>query len=110
MTWSSPEHPRNVYEGEWENNQRHGNGTMRYVSGNVYEGQWENHQRYGIGTMFWNNRGERYSGEWVRGKMHGHGLYEWTINCNVPHRYPYRHRYIGMLFFTDFDFKDYLLR
>jgi hypothetical protein len=29
-----------VYEGQWENNQRHGVGKMKYFNGTVYEGQW----------------------------------------------------------------------
>ena len=28
------------YEGEWENNKKHGNGKMEWTNGNKYEGQY----------------------------------------------------------------------
>lgn len=38
-----------------------------YKSGNIYEGQWENNMRHGEGTMKWLTTNEEYSGQWKNG-------------------------------------------
>jgi len=65
-----------VYRGEWENNQRHGNGTFEWNDGMRYEGEFVNDKREGQGTYFWPS-GERYEGEWRNSKRNGYGtLYD----------------------------------
>eukprot|EP00162_Nutomonas_longa_P013400 comp21557_c0_seq1/m.47237 comp21557_c0_seq1/g.47237 ORF comp21557_c0_seq1/g.47237 comp21557_c0_seq1/m.47237 type:complete len:786 (+) comp21557_c0_seq1:92-2449(+) len=83
------------YTGEWENDVRHGEGTMEFADGSKYVGTWHHDKRHGKGEYTWPN-GDRYvggyaadqrhgqatltradgtvfTGEWVRGKRHGQG-------------------------------------
>jgi len=70
----------NTYEGEWENNQRHGYGRMIYNAKATaldfyiesYEGEWKRGNKSGWGRYIWNN-GDRYEGEFVDGKREGRG-------------------------------------
>ena len=55
------------YDGQWQNNKRHGFGVRRYQSGNVYEGNWRDGLRNGKGTMRWLDVNETYSGNWKNG-------------------------------------------
>lgn len=38
-----------------------------YPSGNIYSGQWKNNLRHGEGTMRWLNVGQQYVGKWKKG-------------------------------------------
>ena len=38
-----------------------------YKSGNIYEGQWENNMRHGEGRMRWLTTNEEYTGQWEHG-------------------------------------------
>lgn len=38
-----------------------------YKSGNIYEGQWENNMRHGEGRMRWLTTNEEYTGHWEKG-------------------------------------------
>jgi len=40
---------------------------LSYPSGNVYEGQWRNNVRHGEGTMRWVQLDQQYSGQWLNG-------------------------------------------
>jgi hypothetical protein len=40
---------------------------MRYASGNFYDGEWQNNVKHGKGTMIWKDRGEMYTGSWEVG-------------------------------------------
>ena len=64
------------YEGEWQNNMRHGKGTLTWPDGARYEGEWQNDKAHGKGKISWLD-GERYEGEWRSNKMHGRGIYIW---------------------------------
>ena len=88
------------YEGEWEDGEMHGTGTLkisRIFSGNMgsyglapfpfswklidqgkYEGEWKNGKEHGKGIRFYraglmNNDKGKYEGEWKDGKYHGKG-------------------------------------
>ena len=63
----------NKYTGEWFHNVKHGNGSFIWPSGEVYSGQWSNDRRAGIGTLNWPNGG-KYEGEWTDSKRHGRGV------------------------------------
>jgi hypothetical protein len=39
-----------VYEGEFKDSRRDGQGTMRYASGNIYTGGFRKDRREGVGT------------------------------------------------------------
>ncbi|KAH3742505.1 hypothetical protein Pelo_16094 [Pelomyxa schiedti] len=96
-----------VYEGEWNNGQRHGKGTWRSLSGTIYCGEWDHNvmsgtgrmligendplndpggsyvggmrddKFYGEGERVWSN-GDRYQGTWNDGKEHGNGTKKWA--------------------------------
>lgn len=38
-----------------------------YPSGNLYEGQWKNNARHGEGRMRWLQLGQQYNGSWQNG-------------------------------------------
>jgi hypothetical protein len=53
-----------VYEGQWEGDQRNGNGYERFKGEGVYVGEFKDNKPWGKGTYTWRN-GEIYEGEWV---------------------------------------------
>ena len=61
-----------VFEGQWENGHRIGQGKMSWPNGDVYEGQWEDNKRNGHGKMVYAN-GDMYEGQWREAKRHGQG-------------------------------------
>ncbi|HSX13250.1 MAG TPA: hypothetical protein VLE96_02380, partial [Chlamydiales bacterium] len=65
---------RDRYEGNWENDKKHGQGTHHYANGDRYEGNWENDKKHGEGTLHYAN-GDRYVGNWKNDKKHGQGKY-----------------------------------
>ena len=42
---------RQVYDGDWKDNQRDGRGTYKWNVGDSYEGEWKNNQFNGQGTL-----------------------------------------------------------
>lgn len=42
---------REVYDGQFQDGQRHGPGTLTYPNGGKYEGRWQDGKRHGLGTM-----------------------------------------------------------
>ena len=91
-----------VYDGEWKNNKKHGEGyylfatgdeysgewkndsfykgTLTYDNGDTYTGQFKNNLRHGQGTLYINDLnseyyGVTYTGEWKNNKIHGPGTY-----------------------------------
>ena len=62
----------NVYEGEFEDDKRHGKAIFRY-SGCVYEGEYRNNKRHGKGKETDNEGnifdGEYENGDFIRGKV-----------------------------------------
>ena len=67
---------RGIYEGNWENDQRHGSGVMHYEDGDLYEGEWIEDKREGYGVMkFVDNL--KYQGEFKGDALNGKGtLYD----------------------------------
>eukprot|EP00941_MAST-03F_sp_MAST-3F-sp1_P004439 g4439.t1 len=62
-----------VYEGFYENSQRHGYGINKYKNGAEYAGEWRAGKRHGHGA-FTNKKGDVYVGEWFNDKKHGWGV------------------------------------
>ncbi|CAG9314971.1 unnamed protein product [Blepharisma stoltei] len=62
------------YEGQWENDQMHGYGVYKYISGAIYEGDWFQGKQHGHGTYQFPN-GAKYVGQWENHRMHGEGIY-----------------------------------
>ena len=63
------------YDGEWRENVKQGIGKMTYRGVGVYHGYWENGRRHGEGVFTYNN-GDTYSGWWKYGDKEGYGTYE----------------------------------
>jgi hypothetical protein len=65
------------YVGDWQENKKHGFGTMTWVKGNKYEGEWRSGKRSGKGT-YWLKEGgklrKHYTGDWADNKKHGLGI------------------------------------
>lgn len=57
-----------VYEGEWLNDFKHGQGKMKYANGDVYQGGWNHDLRSGMGSHISAN-GDTLEGEWKCGKL-----------------------------------------
>ena len=49
---------------------------MRYSSGNTYNGEWEEDEKQGQGCMQW-GEGEVYTGQWAAGRQNGIGRHVW---------------------------------
>lgn len=49
-----------LYDGDWVDGVREGQGRMEYANG-VYEGQWKNDRKNGVGTYTWSD-GKKYEG------------------------------------------------
>ena len=47
---------------------------MKYTDGSVYQGHWQENNKHGFGTFTYPN-GEKYEGTWVRGRKNGTGVY-----------------------------------
>ena len=73
MTFSDGAH----YEGEWRDGEKHGHGRFQYADGGVYVGQFQSGKRSGQGTMAYDD-GDHYEGAWRDGKIHGHGRYQFA--------------------------------
>ena len=56
------------YIGNIKNNQRKGQGIMRYKNGNIYQGNWYNNKKHGNGIMIYKS-GEKYYGDWKKDKL-----------------------------------------
>ena len=58
-----------------EGNCYDGHGTYTWSDGAVYEGDWKDDLRHGDGTMIYFNEEAKYVGEWINNKKHGQGVY-----------------------------------
>ena len=61
-----------IYEGTWLDDQIQGAGVARYPTGQIYEGQFKQGVPHGKGTMTFAD-GTIYDGSWLNGKMEGDG-------------------------------------
>ena len=58
------------YEGEWQDDVFHGNGSMSWPDDSVYTGEWVAGKREGQGKMLWPD-GSEYDGQWHSDAMDG---------------------------------------
>ena len=49
-------------------------GLYIFANGDIYEGEFENGNRQGQGTYTWTDQ-SYYKGEWLADKMNGKGIY-----------------------------------
>lgn len=66
-----------IYEGEFANDKKNGNGILIYkLLKDTYEGEFQDNFITGVGFYTWANH-DTFKGSFVNGKMHGKGLYKW---------------------------------
>jgi hypothetical protein len=63
-----------IYEGEYKNDKRDGNGIYYYKTGEVYDGKWKNGLREGRGTFTWGD-GSKWEGNFHHNEMDGNGMF-----------------------------------
>jgi hypothetical protein len=65
-----------TYQGElFKSNDKYirkGYGIYHYENGDVYEGEWDNNDKSGLGEYIYSD-GSVYRGEWLKDKKHGKG-------------------------------------
>lgn len=66
-----------VYEGEWKDGKRNGQGKCTWASGSVYKGEWKDGKFNGQGKKTWAD-GTVYEGEWKDDQSNGQGKYTWA--------------------------------
>ena len=75
-----------VYEGEWQDGKRHGQGKMKWPDGDVYEGEWQDGKRHGQGKRrFRTASSTRASGR--DNKRHGYGTEKLSCGTSVEARW-----------------------
>ena len=69
-----------MYFGQWKENRKDGNGTMRYINGDVYEGEFKKGKMHGKGTFTYAAGDVLTStGEWKDGKKVGFFKDVWKV-------------------------------
>lgn len=63
-----------VYNGDWQEGKRHGQGTQKWPDGSKYEGEWKDDKANGYGKLM-HADGDVYKGEWKNDKANGKGTY-----------------------------------
>ena len=62
-----------TYRGEFVNQQKVGDGEMRYRDGSKYLGRWNDNLFDGPGTFTYAD-GTKWTGTWVKNMRHGQGI------------------------------------
>lgn len=76
----------NRYDGEFQNGQRNGCGTLSFSNGRSYMGQFEDDQFNGQGV--WTlETGERYVGDFLDNRCHGEGTFFFTDGTSEQGRW-----------------------
>lgn len=66
-TWKkSQEELTNMYEGEFWQDMKHGQGEFRWQTGGLFRGRYHYDLKHGFGEMIWGD-GSVYQGNWVNG-------------------------------------------
>ncbi|KAL5248737.1 hypothetical protein ACHWQZ_G017803 [Mnemiopsis leidyi] len=81
------------YIGDWVDNKKCGRGFRQYPTGSTFEGEWFENLRHGEGTMRWAGTGEAYTGQWKMGIQHGEGTQTWTVDTSS--QLPLKNQYQG---------------
>ena len=63
-----------TYAGFVVNGKRHGHGMFKWKMGDMYDGEWVNDARTGDGVYYYAS-GAKFVGKFVNGKRHGAGVY-----------------------------------
>eukprot|EP00920_Eleutheroschizon_duboscqi_P022717 GHVT01055325.1.p2 GENE.GHVT01055325.1~~GHVT01055325.1.p2 ORF type:complete len:111 (+),score=1.63 GHVT01055325.1:401-733(+) len=54
-----------IYEGEWYDDERSGQGMLKLTTENRYEGSWRNGKKNGPGKFYYLDKGQLFEGTWV---------------------------------------------
>lgn len=66
-----------VYQGNFKHDKKEGMGKLEYKTiKDVYEGEFKDNNITGHGFYIWANQ-DQYTGLFLNGKMHGKGIYRW---------------------------------
>ena len=76
---------RGTYDGEWNDGEMNGDGTMTWPNGQKYVGHFNNGKLDGKGTMTWPD-GRTYLGDFKQDHLEGKGTMTWANE---------RRRYVG---------------
>jgi len=68
---------KTIYEGQFDENARHGTGKETYPDCSCYQGQYVNNFKTGKGRFIW-KEGATYEGDFVDNNIHGFGKYVWN--------------------------------
>ena len=60
-----------MYEGDWVNDKREGNGKYIDENSNYYIGQWKNDLKHGKGTEYYKNGSIKFDGYWKNNEFVG---------------------------------------
>jgi hypothetical protein len=80
-------YPNNdVFDGNFVDGLRDGEGVYTSADGHRYEGSWKNDKRHGPGTQTFSSKGKdgkpgwsgTYEGEWFENKKHGRGIFTYV--------------------------------
>ena len=63
----------NMYEGEYLEDMKHGQGEFKWASGGFYRGGYLHDIKCGYGEMYWAD-GSIYRGQWDKGIQNGLGI------------------------------------
>lgn len=66
--------------GEWDYDNKHGQGTYIFANGDKYVGEWKDDKRHGLGS-FITADGQRFTGIWEDGSFKGDA----QIRSPTPH-------------------------
>ena len=76
-----------IYEGQYQNDKKKGQGKLSYKNcKDVYQGEFTDNNITGYGFYIWDNK-HTYLGDFVNGKMHGKGLYKWPDGSEYEGEY-----------------------
>lgn len=81
----------NLYNGEWKDAKKHGEGIFYWISNNgitSYKGNWELGKRTGKGVLTyalesWSEYRKEYDGEWKDNMRHGYGKMTWKTGDEI---------------------------
>ena len=66
-----------MFEGEYINDKKEGNGKYIWEDGEYYVGQFKNNLPNGKGISYYSNNKIKYEGDYINGKFDGNGKYIW---------------------------------
>ncbi len=76
------------YEGEWENDEPHGQGTyyLGLLGTKIYEREWKNYLEHGSGILYQIDTGlKRFEGKWEEGKFIGPGTIYYVYSGRIEY-------------------------